>query len=266
MGLSKEKRKLLDRLRNARFRGREGQFLVEGVRGAREFLEGSIHWDFRFALVSSRLEASEEGRLIKGRLMGSDIPVEEVSDQELEQVSDTEHPQGIVMVVREEERALPPSGRSTPERVLLLDGIQDPGNAGTLLRAGRAFGLTRAVALEGSVDLFNPKVVRASAGALAHLPVHRLPWTEASFWLGTRDVPLLVGVAGGKDVRAVTVSSSWALAIGNEGAGVRPALRAAATGLVGIPMISRADSLNAGVAGAILMFALNPPPGSRTEN
>ncbi len=266
MGLSIERRKLLERLKNARFRDREGQFLVEGVRAAEEFLESSIHRNLRFALVSSRLEASEGGRRIQGRLLGSGVPVELVSDQELESVSDTERPQGIVMVVREGEQALPRSRAYGAERVLVLDRIQDPGNAGTLLRAGRAFGLTRAVALDGTVDLFNPKVVRASAGALAHLPVHRLPWAAAASFLEERRVPLLVGAAGGKDIRTVSVSSGWALAIGNEGAGARPALRDAATELVGIPMTTGADSLNAGVAGAILMFALNPPPGRRTEN
>jgi TrmH family RNA methyltransferase len=115
------------------------------------------------------------------------------------------------------------------------------------------------------VDLLNPKVVRASAGALAHVPVHRLPWRETAEWLEERGIPLLVGGAGGRDIRSVPPLSAWALAIGNEGAGVREELRKAAAQVVGIPMDPEADSLNAGVAGAILMFGLNPIPGPGTE-
>jgi TrmH family RNA methyltransferase len=259
MALSRERIKLLDRLKNKKTRSREGQFLVEGVRSAGEFLSGRVHGGVRFALVSPRLEASEGGQGLRPHLEEFGIPVEEISDKELEAVSDTEHPQGVVLVVREEERALPPAGESGSERVLILDGIQDPGNAGTLIRAARAFGLTRAVALEGTVDLFNPKVIRASAGALAHLPVHHLSWYETADWLHESGIPLLVGASGGNDVRSVPVPPEWAVAIGNEGAGVRSELQEVAEQVVGIPMDSETDSLNAGVAGAILMFGLNPP-------
>jgi TrmH family RNA methyltransferase len=239
--------------------------LVEGVRAVQEFLEGSLHRDLRFALTSPCLEASEGGRQIKTRLEKAGVRTEEVSDQELERASDTENHQGIALVVREEVMAFPPAAETHFERVLLLDGIQDPGNAGTLIRAGRAFGLSRVIALEGTVDLLNPKVVRASAGALACLPVHRRPWNETRAWLDEGGISLLVGRAGGRDVRTLSPPPAWALAVGNEGAGVRSEIQEAASEVVGIPMVSGTDSLNAGVAGAILMFALDPFSGRRTE-
>jgi TrmH family RNA methyltransferase len=256
----------VDRLKNPRFRRREGHFLVEGTRAVQEFLEGPIHRHLRFALISPRLEGFEGGRRLKMRLEGAGPRVEEISDQELSAVSDTENPQGVVLVIKEEEQSLPPSEKAASERVLLLDGVQDPGNAGTLIRAGRAFGLSRAIALEGTVDLFSPKVVRASAGALAHLPAHRLAWSETAAWLKESEIPLLVGGAGGRDVRTFPVPLGWALVIGNEGAGARLQVQDTAREVLGIPMSPGNDSLNAGVAGAILMFALNPPPGIQWKN
>jgi TrmH family RNA methyltransferase len=119
--------------------------------------------------------------------------------------------------------------------------------------------------LEGAVDPFNPKVVRASAGALSHIPVVRLPWRDAKSWLAERGVRVLAADSAGEDVRTVQVQTPWALCIGNEGAGVRTDLKAGAEQLVGIPMRTGVDSLNAGLAGAILLFALSPTFGSDTE-
>ncbi len=106
-------------------------------------------------------------------------------------------------------------------RILLLDGVQDPGNAGTLIRAARAFGLTGVFALEGTVDPFNPKVVRASAGALAHIPVVRLPWAEVARWLAEEEIPLLVADAGRGGCEGSRPFRPLGPGVGNEGAGAR---------------------------------------------
>jgi len=261
MALSKEKIKLLDRLLNPRFRPREQQFVVEGMRGCREFLDGPLRPEVRFAIVSPGLARTEAGRQLQDRLVGSPVQVEEVSDQDMGRISRTERPQGILMVVREPSNPLDSLDETKKKRVLLLDGIQDPGNVGTLIRAARAFGLQAVLALDGTVDPFNAKVVRASAGALAHVPVCRIPWTDARAWLDGRQIPLIVADAGGKDVRAIEGPPEWALLIGNEGAGPRPEVLEAAERMVGIPMEGGAESLNAGMAGAILLFALALPAG-----
>lgn len=263
---SREKTKLVDRLRNPRFRPREGQFIVEGVRGVREVLRGGLSLEVRFTLVSPRLFRVPGGDGLMDLLTDAGLPLEEVSDAELEALSDTEHPQGVFMVVREPQDALGVLAVHPAPRILLLDGVQDPGNAGTLIRAARAFGLTGVFALEGTVDPFNSKVVRASAGALAHIPVVRLPWVEVAQWLERRKMPLLVADASGEDVRAVDLDPPWALAIGNEGAGAREEVMERAARVLAIPMDPGVDSLNAGMAGAILLFALNPSSGRKTED
>jgi TrmH family RNA methyltransferase len=266
MALSKEKARLLERLRRSRLRSRERQFLVEGVRGAREFLHGELQPEIRFAVISPRLAVTEAGYELRSLLLASGVPLDEVSDREMEGLSQTDQPQGVLLVVREPTDPLEAMGTTSASGLLLLDGIQDPGNVGTLIRAARTFGLRGVMALEGTVDPFNPKVVRASAGAMAHIPVARLVWTRARAWLAEREISLLVADAGGKDIRSVGNPSVWALAVGNEGAGARPELMEAGAEVVGIPMAPGVDSLNAGIAGAILLFVLTPSTGNDTES
>lgn len=266
MALSRGKEKLVERLRNSRLRHRDGCFLVEGIRSAQETLAGPLTPDIRFALVSHRLAGLPSGTDLMGSLADAGVPLEEVADRELKRISDTEHPQGILLVVEEPTDAGELLAGVDSPRVLVLDGIQDPGNAGTLIRSARAFGLDGVLALDGTVDPFNPKVVRASAGALAHIPVFRRRWPELDPWLAGRKVPLLVAGAKGEDVRGIVVPASWALAVGNEGSGVSKEALARASQVVGVPMAPAADSLNAGLAGAILLFALSPYSGEDAEN
>lgn len=266
MALSREKSRLIERLRNPRFRAREGAFLVEGVRSAREFLVSEREMKPRFALVSPRLSLTGPGKKL-GELLGpSGLPVEEVSDAEMRGVSDTEQSQGILMVVAEPHTSLATIRADEESKVLLLDGIQDPGNGGTLIRAAWAFGLHGVICLEGSVDPFNPKVVRASAGAVAHIPVLKAPWAEVEGWLRATGLHLLLADSEGSDVRTFPAPPGWALVVGNEGAGPREALRGSARDSLSIPMESGVDSLNAGLAGAILLFSLVGNPGKGTEN
>jgi TrmH family RNA methyltransferase len=256
MGLSKEKQKLVRRLRSPRLRAREGFFLVEGVRAAKEFLSATLPLDIRFALISPRLRESGRGPELEGRLTEGGVLVEEGDDEELKALSDTEEPQGILLVVKEPAGFWPPREGRNALRLLLLDGIQDPGNVGTLVRAGRAFGLDGVLALEGTSDPWSPKAVRAAAGASAHLPVARVRWPEAREWLEDRSLPILVAEAGGRDVREFHPGEGWALVVGNEGAGVRREIREGAHELLAIRMAEGVDSLNVAAAGAILLFAL----------
>ena len=257
MGLSQGKSALIHRLRNPRFRPREGLFLVEGVRGGREVLEASHPLKVRFTLVSPRLEGTNEGRGLLAKLTSGSYPVHEVPDQELEALSDTSMPQGLLMVVEEPRDHLGMLEDVVHPRLLLMDGIQDPGNAGTLIRAARAWGVGAVLALDGTVDPWNPKTVRSAAGAFAHTMVLRVSWGEADRWLEERGIPLFLADPGGEDVRRFHPGPPWALAVGNEGSGPRAELFSKANRVLAIPMVAGADSINAGVAGAILLFSLS---------
>ena len=203
-------------------------------------------------MTPEALEAPKIRSLLDGWLReGEDVT--RVEAKVFAEVAATEAPQGIALVVQEPSVALNdlPAGR-----FVLLDGVQDPGNAGTLLRSAWAFGLTGAVALDGTVDVWNPKAVRAAAGAGFHLAVARARWEEARDWLGAGGRPLFVGADGGRDVRAVEVEGDWALAVGNEGRGPRRELVARARETLSVPMPGGAESLNAAVAGSVLLWEL----------
>ena len=252
MGLSQRRAQLIGRLRHRKTREREGLVLVEGIRSVREALEAGA--DTLFAVRSPRLDTLAWGGALRQRLDDAVGEVAEVDDGELTELADTDHPQGVLLVCRQPEWDPARLGRAG--RWLVVDAVQDPGNVGTLVRAATAFALDGVVALDGTADPFGPKAVRASAGTVFRMPVTQLRAEAAVALMGDAGVPLLVADARGTDVAQMPRGECWALAVGNEGAGPREALQAAAAGTVRIPMPGPAESLNAGVAGAILLYAL----------
>lgn len=256
MPLSRAKERLVGRLRNSRMRPREELVLVEGPRTAADVVEAGAR--IRFALVTPSFRESREGRDLVERLetFTTDTSLDEVTEEELEGISDTDSPQGVLLVCEEPRVSADDLLERAPGRFLVLDGVQDPGNLGTLVRAARAFALDGVVALDGTVDPWNPKAVRASAGSSFHIPVVKVSWDEVEPLLTDAGVHLLVAEAVGTDVADVSPPSPWALVVGNEGRGVRDEVRERADGVVTVPMPGGAESLNAGVAGAILLHSL----------
>ncbi len=175
-------------------------------------------------------------------------------------LADTETPQGLLAVFEEPPHDLaslapPPAGA----RYLVLDALQDPGNVGTLLRTAAAFGVTAALLLDGTADPWSPKAVRAAAGELFRLPVVRTRWDKARGWLEAHEVAMLVADGAGQDLRTVPLPPApLALLVGNEGAGPRPEVRDAAHTLLALPLGRGVESLNAAMAGSILLWALGP--------
>lgn len=249
--LSQNKERLLARLKSGRGRAKEGLVVVEGVRGAEEALDSGAA--VKFAVCSSRLEFTERGLALANRLE-ADVPESLwIEENLLDEVSHTETPQGVLMVVTEPRFELSDLGSGG---VLVLDGVQDPGNAGTLLRVAAAFGLAGVVVLKGSVDPWNSKAVRASAGGAFRIPVVKASGDEFVEWARDASRSILSAEADGDDVATVTPPGSWALVVGSEGDGVSDSLRTHATGAVSIPMPGGSESLNVGVAGSILLYAL----------
>jgi TrmH family RNA methyltransferase len=234
-----------------RQREREGAVLVEGVRAVSEALDAGAAPSF--AVVSPRLSGSRSGQGLLEELERR-VEVVEVTDAEMEEIGATDQPQGVVMVCRQptpELKALPSTGR-----LLVFDAIQDPGNVGTLIRSAVAFALDGVVCLDGTVDPWGAKVVRASAGAAFRIPIWSAGIGEALDALTAREASVLVASAEGRRPSEVMSGRDGlsALVLGNEGAGVRGEVRSIADGTVAIPMPGAVDSLNVGVAGSILMY------------
>ena len=252
MGLSQRRRQILGRLRHRKTREREGLVLVEGVRAVREALAaGAVA---RFAVASPALDRLEEGRAARAALARAGVEVDAVDDREVAELADTGHPQGVLLVCAEPTAAA--DAVRAGGRYLVLDAVQDPGNVGTLMRTATAFDVDAVVVLDGTADPWGAKAVRASAGMVFHRPVLQRGGEDAVALLRAAGVPLLVADATGSDVAEAVPPGGWALVVANEGAGPREALRRAADRLVRVPMPGPAESLNAAVAGALLLYAL----------
>ena len=250
--LSKRRTRLLARLGSGRSRAREGGVLVEGVRSAREALSSGAA--VRFVVCSPAVTRSSAGDALLADLEARGVVPEWVGEREMAAVSATPSPQGILLVCAEPTAGLEATPAADDARFLALDGIQDPGNLGTLVRTARAFDLTAVIALDGTVDPWNARAVRASAGSVFRIPVVRAPWREVRAWAeGAR---VIVAAAAGRDAATLSPAPPWMLVVGNEGAGVRAEIAEAASARAAVPMPGSADSLNAAVAGAILLYAL----------
>lgn len=223
-------------------------FLVEGPHVARDAVDaGAVVYE---ALYTE--EAAEDPAVagLLERLRGRGVAPERIDADELAEFADTVTPQGILLVVEIPRTALADVGAA---RLVVLDAVQDPGNVGTLIRAAEALGATGVALLPGTVDPWNPKVVRAAAGSSLRIPVFETSVAELTDWSRARGVPLLVAAAGGEPAPRSAASREAVLVLGNEAAGVSDAVLAVADGVVGVPQRGRVDSLNVALAGAILM-------------
>jgi TrmH family RNA methyltransferase len=221
-----------------------GAFVAEGVRLVEEALAAG--WPVQFVLYAPGL--SERGRELVKKLEAKGLDVEQVSDTLLDSISETETSQGLLAVLDYSPLPIP----QPIDFALIPDSIRDPGNLGTLLRTAAAAGVQAVFLPPETTDAFAPKVIRAGMGAHFRLPIHTLTWEEIRETAKSLKV-YLADMAG---------SSCWqtdfrlplALIVGGEAVGATEEARNLADGTVGIPMPGTAESLNAGVAGAILMF------------
>lgn len=241
-------------LHRRRGRERRGLALAEGVRLVEEALAAEL--PLRGAAISPALEATTRGRALKSALERRGVRVEEVGEDELAALADTEHPQGVVAVIEPRRWTLREIAAAPGSPVLILDAVQDPGNVGTILRSALGLGAAGVVALKGTAELTSPKVVRGSMGALFRLPAVPSETEPCLAWARERGIELWVAAADGIPLEPGTArahSAAVGLVVGNEGAGVSPALEAAASRRVGIRLVRGAESLNVAIAAAILL-------------
>ncbi|MEZ0397097.1 MAG: RNA methyltransferase [Anaerolineales bacterium] len=222
-----------------------GAFVAEGVRLVEEALAAG--WPFRFVLAGETL--SERGQALLARLQAQGVDVERVADGLLNSLSDTDNTQGILAVLDLPVPDLPPA---TFDFVLIPDQIRDPGNLGTLLRTAAAAGVQAVFLPPETTDAFAPKVVRAGMGAHFRLPILSLTWDEIR--ARTSGLHLLLADMDGLPCWETDLRAPLALIVGGEAEGASAAAQALASAKVSIPMPGGIESLNAGVAGAILMF------------
>ena len=263
--LTNRRVQLVRSLRQRRGREREGAFLLEGTRLISESLQfGAPRLVFYGPDFGKR---DRRERYLLDRLHHAGADVQAVSADVLRAVSDTVTPAGVIGAMPLPAVASPAT--ATP-LALVLDGLADPGNAGAVLRVAVAAGVSEALALHGNVDLWNPKVVRAAAGAHFQLPIQQdLDWPTVHQRLGATEARWLTDPHGGVPYWQPDWALPSALVVSNEtrGASSEAALWTGGNAVT-VPMATdrRIDSLNVGVAAGIILFeALRQRAAGRSE-
>jgi TrmH family RNA methyltransferase len=232
-------------LGRAKERRQAGAFVAEGVRLVEEALKAG--WPFHFVLHSSEL--GERGETLIAALQAAGVELEEVEARLLRSLSDTETSQGLLAVLALSHLPLP----ADLDFVLIPDQVRDPGNLGTLLRTAAAAGVQAVFLPPETVDAYAPKVVRAGMGAHFRLPVESLSWSEIR--ARTRGLKVyLAEIEAALPCWQADFRAPLALILGGEAEGAGESARRLAQQAVQIPMPGGSESLNAAVAGAILMF------------
>lgn len=249
MLITSSKNSLLQDVRKAAAAGRPtsgGLIVAEGPHLAQEALRGK--WSIEKVLVAEGFR-SRYSELI--REMQADAI--EIADRAFESTSATEHSQGIIVLLR------PPQWNWDDLRrerafMVVLDGVQDPGNAGTIVRSAEAFEATGVILLRPSVRIANGKFLRAAAGSAFRIPVLEDVSVEEFIENARRGHITIYGLAadGACNLSETAFTRPAALVLGSEGAGVSPQIQRSAIG-VRIPVVS-VESLNVGIAGSIALF------------
>ena len=236
-------------LHQSKERKSSGLFVIEGVRLFEEALQSD--WEFEFILFSDNL--SGRGMELLQQADVRKIDIEEVPFSLMKKVAGTEHPQGILGIMRQKEGLIP----EDLNFVLICDAISDPGNLGTILRSAAAAQVQAVMISPNSTDPYSPKVIRAGMGAHFHLPIFQFDWQVIKEICKNRSNPLQIYIAS-----AEAVLSCWeadlkipcGIIVGSEATGPGDAAFELADAQIKIPMPGDAESLNAAVAASILLF------------
>lgn len=227
---------------------REAQlFVAEGIR----LVEEAYHAGWIPQNVLYTTDLNSRGQELVAQFMAQRVEVTAVAPHVMRVASDTQSPQGILAV-------LPWQALSPPEKldfIVLVDGVRDPGNLGTMLRAALAAGVQAVYLPPGNVDPLAPKVVRGAMGAHFKLAVAALSWVEIRQVITRHNLfVFLADSAGGQPYTQCDLKLPLALMIGGEASGAGQEALQLASQRMHIPMASQVESLNAAVAAAVLMF------------
>lgn len=231
----------------AKVRKETGAFVIEGVRLAEEALAAG--WEARLVLFSQEL--SDRGQTALDGFRAAGVQVEQVSEQVMRSVSQTETPQGILVVLSKPKPSLP----EKTDFALILDGVRDPGNLGTMLRTAASAGVQAVLIPPGSVDAYAPKVVRSGMGAHFRLPPVAWEWPAIEAWVIRNGLTVLLADAQrGEAYFQHDYRVPLGLVVGGEAFGIGQEAVRLAHKRVHIPMPGGGESLNVAMAAAILLF------------
>ncbi|WP_019849172.1 RNA methyltransferase [Desulfitobacterium sp. PCE1] len=258
--LQNEQVKYVVNLHKRKFREETGEFLIEGWRFVEEGIYRGAHLTKVFVCPERK---SESWPQLAKALKDNEVPIIEVDERVLRKMSDTESPQGILAVVKRPQWTWDDllgmnhgPGDKIP-MLLILDGVQDPGNCGTILRTALAAGVTQVCLTEGTVDVYNLKALRSTMGAIFSLKIltHCQP-EEILKVCQSQGIPVFVGDIEGTDLYKTHFVQPMALVVGNEGNGPSAAFRGSRVKRITIPMSHQVESLNVAMATGIIIYEI----------
>lgn len=236
--------------KKAKAREEQGVFVIEGIKMFEEAMDGNI-LQKAYASESFYQEKSHENPNYF-----QDIEFEVITDSIFQDISETKTPQGIMGIVKQPKYSLESMLVDPRACLLILEDVRDPGNLGTMLRTAEGAGITGVIFNPSTVDIYNPKVIRATMGSL-----FRVPFYQAEDFIDTlkrmkeNGITLFAAHLHGKEYdREGCFQKKCAFMIGNEANGLSEQVSAMADELIKIPMYGKLESLNAAVAAAILMY------------
>jgi RNA methyltransferase, TrmH family len=212
-----------------------------------------------FHLVEEALKQSEtvlelifiEGVELPNKWNLDGIELIQVSEEAGKALSDTETTQGVFAVCRQKET----TSIDECKTFLLLDGLQDPGNIGTIIRTAEASGIDAVILGKGTVDLYNQKVLRSAQGSHFHLPIIKGDLSDIIRDLKEKGIPVYgTALENGEEYTTVSPQGTYALIVGNEGSGMSPEILSITDQNLYIPIYGRSESLNVAIAAGILLY------------
>jgi len=239
--------------RGVKERKASGHFVAEGMQCVREALtSGSGPRIETLYLTSNGRNKVEQIADL------APLNTVDVSDEVMKEMSETITPQGILAVCTIPQVSLNSIALNRTRRFIYLSEVQDPGNAGTILRSADAFAMDAVITSPGSVDMYSPKVVRSTAGSLWHIPVFESVLLDEVLSLGVNAFSL--GSEGSKNLNQYELSGDILAVFGNEARGLATGQNVDSIAVVNIPMPGNAESLNLSAAASIVMYHLSNMP------
>ncbi|PYZ93705.1 RNA methyltransferase [Salipaludibacillus keqinensis] len=232
------------KLHTKREREKSGLFFIEGRHLIEEALKSQLV--IKELIIQEGLEMPQEWNV-------KELSLIYVSERVMKELSETETPQGMAAICEKPlNMNLPLEGG----KYLFVDGVQDPGNLGAMIRTADAAGMSGVVLGDGTADPFNGKVIRSTQGSLFHLPIQKMNLEEAIELCKENDVPVFGTSLKGSTYTAIEPQEHFALIVGNEGNGVSENLLKMTDQNLYIPIFGDAESLNVAIATGILLYHL----------
>ena len=226
---------------------------MEGIHLVSEAIQAGL---LDRVIYSEKILETSEGKRLLGKIISSGIPNEEANEQVIRHLSDVETPQGVIASVKPKAVDIGSLFESSNPLIVVACGIQDPGNLGTMIRTADAAGCSGLIMTQGTVNPYNDKVIRASSGSIFHLNIVKIDdIIEVVSALKRRGIKVISTLVGAeKEYYSVDYNGPVAVMIGSESKGLPTEIERLSDVSVSIPMVGKAESLNAAVSCAIVLY------------